>query len=156
MLSSIVGRSAIRRVIFSGTKSDVRPGFRMDFEDWHSLEGGRDLIEVSRSIKPLDTAQGEKSTLFFFPDPTSAEVVHDAGEGSGVCAGNVFDARVCCSDLVELSGGLGSASDRKVLNLIATSAACEGNAGRAGQASELMRIASIAAMITEGTGQNAL
>jgi len=87
-------------------------------------------MEVSESINSVEAGQGEKSTLFLsFPDPSVIEVVHDAGEGSGVFAGNVFDGRVGCSDFAELSGGLGSASNRKVLNLIAVFAACEGNAG---------------------------
>lgn len=50
-------------------------------------------MEVSGSVKSVETVQSEKSTLFLsFPDPASREAVHDAGEGSGVSAGNVFDA----------------------------------------------------------------
>jgi hypothetical protein len=120
-------------VTSSGTKSDDRPGFKIDFEDWHSLEGGRDLTEGSISIKSVKVAHGEKSTLFLnFPDPSAIEVVHDAGEGSGVSAGSVFDGIIGCSDFAELSGGLGSDSDRKALDLIAVFAVCEGNAGRGG------------------------
>ncbi len=98
----------------------------MDFEDWHSREGGRDLIENAGSVKLVEAVRVEKSTLFrSFPDPASKEVVLDAGEGFGVPAGNALGGRgaseiLCCSSgCAELSGGLGRDSGRQALSFVA-------------------------------------
>lgn len=109
-----MGRSSIRSGTPSRLGSDGRPGFRIDFEDWHSRDGGRDLIETSEHVTSVEAVQGEKSTLFLcLPEPVSKDGGHDAGDRSGVFVGNAFDGRCasgrgfCCSDFAELSGGLG-------------------------------------------------
>jgi hypothetical protein len=81
--------SSLLSSIFSWTGVEGGYDLRIDFEDWHSLEGGRDLIEVSASVQSLETVQGEKSTFFLsFPDPASEEVTYEVGEGLGVSVAN--------------------------------------------------------------------
>jgi hypothetical protein len=93
-------------------------------------------------VKSVETVQGEKSTLFLsFPKLASRESVHDAGDRSGVFAGDSFDERgasvliYCCLSFRVLSGGLGRDS-RGALKLVGASEACEGSAFRAGQLKE--------------------
>lgn len=65
----------------------------MDFEERHSRDGGRDLIETSESGKLAEAVQVEKSTFFEgLPELVSMEAVHEAGEGAGEPAGNVCKA----------------------------------------------------------------